>query len=1502
MAKLELSQEEEIQIKTICEYLFFDELMDYATYNRFEQCFQPLFNNVKISLDKVFRIICGEKRKYINYKRFINSYLLYKEDDPKDSKLDQNLKIFFEKIFTSILMKEENSSIGKPQENAFIFSTPKTCKNRDGISMIQVLSDKEGAIHGLIIEYDNLVKNKLYPKKLEYDLDISLDMKLGLLIDKEQKNEELKEDFLKDAVTHVFGTISQNTGFISFLGFKCVSGKTVFVGYPEGDGFLFGRFGKKFHEIKMQMSLEGILLFQPGFIENIRTNYYLNTEASKLTKEDLKKDDLIKDEVQLSKLTDEIQIDKMITVSLIEEDNFLNGKLVDKISGNDYKEVVNQNARKWILEESKKKKKKILGLSTVDDALKEYEKEIENSKNELKEIEKRNSEPTGKGGKKNKDKKKKKKKKRAKNGKLSESISLVNKTEWNGKNENVDNFKPIHFLKNKEEYKKLKAKIGQEIVNELAQLKGYFSTEKGKALINQVLLEKEKSSTEGAKKKTKNLRPNFKKKVKEKKCIISTKNMKGEKKQIILNTDNKKGQSENKNEHSGTVISGEGNENNPFCSDAQNLKNFLESMYNENSNIIEYLTGETKMRNKKPEDYEKNWRLFGNKIRRLSGIFLLQTIGAIIKAIRILSAEIDGKKKISLKEKIKLHKLLDENEDIVDFITQEQEEKKDEKTAEEEQVLIPSEHPENITSLPELEKKLLDIYILLDKNNLKSEDKKKLEQLKKLYLQQKNILIENKTENLRDNIIRQNKIDIDKIIKKEEEERKKVMEKAQKKIEEKIKKEEEERKKVIEEERKKMQEKIQKEQVKAKEEKSIDSTGFKDKIFRNQEIYKGTKPWEDPLFKPEKKSLCLLNEKGQWILPEEAEKDDIKGWNKFKWDRAENIYNSNNYSVFYKGIEIEDIIQGYGIGDCYFLSALGSLCKFPQLIENLFYFKEKTKEHIYGIYLYINGIKKLVLIDDYFPYIEDKSKKFAMSYSRENEIWVSLVEKAWAKVNGNYIRIASGGFSNESFDVLTEAYNEEMTFEGKSGDIIWQKIKEGKNKGFVMTAGTYPYSFVESVGLWYSHCYTILDIHEIKGEKVIRLRNPWGEEQFHGDWSDNSSKWTEILKKKYKFDKKEDGDFYIGFTDFLHYFRLVGFAKLHPDFTCSRLKVKKDQATKCQLIKVTIPQDNTLVYFNLYGKNPRIPNKKGVYPKTALSNIILVDKDFNYIDSIAENKMHICVEGTLNKGDYYLFCDANFRYNTNMENHGYMITAYCGIHIPMENVTEKNDVKSLLRKVVIDYCQKKVTPSMVKKDVYQYITSSLKEKKEDVNEEMKYQNENDFPYKVVAYENNSDINYTLSFEIECEGEKNCSFYCDDVAGEDKLTVVKTIEAKKTTAIIIMYHSESSSFIICPRVMDYKEINDPFYNHPVFLKEGEFIDPKNTLKQYILEKDKNTFYIGIENTSKEKALLKLILTNLKVNDGPYKDQARPIFELDGEKRRVFTLFVIGKEAYFMFDFA
>ena len=1497
MSKLGLSPEEENQLKTISEYLFFDQFKDYVTYNRFEQCFQPLFNNIPISMDKVFKSICGEKKKYINYQRLVKSYLLFKSNDPQ---IIPDLKTFFEILFNSIL-KKENTFIGKPQEKTFSFTTPKACKKREFITYIKILSDKDGVIHGLVLEYDGIANVKMYPSKIESDLVISLEMKLGIVDEKPLKEkkvgklEGVKEEFYRDAVTHVFGTISPKTNTINFFGFKCVSGKTVFVGYPEGDGFIYGKFGTKFHELKIQMSLDGIILLQPGFNVNRRTNFYLNTGANNLTKEDLGRDVLIQDEVQLSQLKDSIQIDKMITTPIIDENHFLDEKLLDDIPGNDYKEVVNQNPRDWILKTADKVGKvDTKAILTVDDALKEVEKEKEITKELLKpggEI----AETIAKG-RKRKGKTNKKQKQRATNGKLHVVKTLMtnkkNTQKWNGKKEEVKNIKPISFLKNKENYQKLKNQVCKGIHEELTKIKGNFSTNIAQNLIKSIAPNPNNAikgkANKSVKKELANIKNNIKNKFnkitgkkeqKKGKPKLISKNIKGEVK-TILQRGEKRAQSVQKPKvQTNIVIMGDSDDTkdtNLFCSDAQQIVNAVESISgsSSNSNISECFTNEkTKMRATKSADPQENWRLFGNKIRRLSGVLLLQTIGCVLKGIRVLNDEIDGKKIISLEERIKLFQLLDENEQIVDFLSQENvEDEQDEEKAqikeekEEEDLLIPSEHPEEITSLQELETKMAQINKLLENKNLKAEDKKKLEKLKNLYLQQKNILIENKTEKAKNEVISQNKIDVNKYLQEEQEKRKKAMEEAQKKLEEEMKKE----------------------QNKTQKEKSISeiSPGVITKVFRNQEIYKGTQPWVDPIFKADKNSLCPYDKSG-WILPEDALDDDVLGWASFKWCRVEEIFDSKNYSVFHNGIAVEDIVQGK-ICDCYFLSVLGSLCKFPELVENLFYFKEKTKEHIYGIYFYINGHKKLVLIDDFLPYVGIGFKQFAMSKSEENEIWVALMEKAWAKINGNYIRIGCGGSPNEVFDVLTEAYSEEVPVKPAGKESLWKKLIDGEKKGFVMTAGTSANDDVEDVGLSQGHAFTVLGIHEIKGERVIRLRNPWGEGEFNGDWSDFSSKWTEELKQKYKYYEKEDGDFFMGYNDFMKYFVTIGFAKLHPKWSSSKLKIKKSEATKCQLIKVTIPQDNTLVYFQLYGKNPRIPNKEGEYPQTALSNLILVDKDFNYLESSAGNNMHICVESTLKKGEYYLFCDANFRYNQGMGNHGYTITAYCGINIPMENVTSKNAVPDLLRKVVIDYCKKKEKANPQKNGVNVYVTKSFNK---------------DIPYKVLTFENTSNNNYAVTVGIECKGSKSCCFYCDDLAKESDMKVVKNVNAKQTIAVIIMYHSLSSLFNFNCTISDAKEQKDPIYNHAVFDEEGEAIDDKGKLTQYILEKDDDSYYIGIDNSSSQKLKLKLVLEGLKVNDGPFKGQTTPIFELKPNERKVFDVLIVSDDDItFKFDFA
>ena len=127
---------------------------------------------------------------------------------------------------------------------------------------------------------------------------------------------------------------------------------------------------------------------------------------------------------------------------------------------------------------------------------------------------------------------------------------------------------------------------------------------------------------------------------------------------------------------------------------------------------------------------------------------------------------------------------------------------------------------------------------------------------------------------------------------------------------------------------------------------------------------------------------------------------------------------------------------------------------------------------------------------------------------------------------------------------------------------LWEKIIDGEKKNYVMTAGTTKNLNgvkLQRYGLSPGHAYTILQALEIDTgsaiEKVLKLRNPWGNFEYSGDWSDYSRKWTEELKRKYEFNKKNDGIFYMGYNDFTLFFLTVGFGKIHENYISNNIKI-----------------------------------------------------------------------------------------------------------------------------------------------------------------------------------------------------------------------------------------------------------------------------------------------------------------------------------------------------------
>jgi hypothetical protein len=112
-------------------------------------------------------------------------------------------------------------------------------------------------------------------------------------------------------------------------------------------------------------------------------------------------------------------------------------------------------------------------------------------------------------------------------------------------------------------------------------------------------------------------------------------------------------------------------------------------------------------------------------------------------------------------------------------------------------------------------------------------------------------------------------------------------------------------------------------------------------------------------------------------------------------------------------------VQGY-LGDCYILASIGSVARFETLRNAMFLNREKNDRGIYGVKFYIRGKPWVVAVDDRFFFntqTNPHTLKFASSKDPK-ALWIPVMEKAWAKVKGNYAN-SQGGFVQTGFRYMT---------------------------------------------------------------------------------------------------------------------------------------------------------------------------------------------------------------------------------------------------------------------------------------------------------------------------------------------------------------------------------------------------------------------------------------------------------------------------------------------------
>jgi len=318
---------------------------------------------------------------------------------------------------------------------------------------------------------------------------------------------------------------------------------------------------------------------------------------------------------------------------------------------------------------------------------------------------------------------------------------------------------------------------------------------------------------------------------------------------------------------------------------------------------------------------------------------------------------------------------------------------------------------------------------------------------------------------------------------------------------------------------------------------------------------------------------------------------------KVTWRRPNEI-NPERQELFVDGVEEGDVIQG-SLGDCWFLGALAVVAASSHNYVKDIFVEADPERGYYVCKFFKNGEWVYVHIDDRLPCRVTRVGGVYLCFAScrdEGEFWVPLVEKAYAKLHGSYDALEGGNICDALKD-LTGGAIETVRWKDQERDAVWEKIRTLNKKNCLMgcaidASNELPESKLDC-GLLANHAYSILKAKEVDGIKFLRIRNPWGQGEWTGDWSDNSPLWTPEWKgkgfvKNYTF--KDDGTFFMRFEDFIKYFnRLFVMRSIHESFKHNG-QWKGLNAQGCRnnpywlqnpqyAIKTTEP--NTTIYINL---------------------------------------------------------------------------------------------------------------------------------------------------------------------------------------------------------------------------------------------------------------------------------------------------------------------------------
>ncbi|XP_025232774.1 calpain-2 catalytic subunit isoform X2 [Theropithecus gelada] len=287
-----------------------------------------------------------------------------------------------------------------------------------------------------------------------------------------------------------------------------------------------------------------------------------------------------------------------------------------------------------------------------------------------------------------------------------------------------------------------------------------------------------------------------------------------------------------------------------------------------------------------------------------------------------------------------------------------------------------------------------------------------------------------------------------------------------------------------------------------------------------------------------------------------------------EWKRPTEICADPQFII--GGATRTDICQG-ALGDCWLLAAIASLTLNEEILARVVPLNQSFQENYAGIFhfqFWQYGEWVEVVVDDRLP---TKDGELLFVHSAEgSEFWSALLEKAYAKINGCYEAL-SGGATTEGFEDFTGGIAEWYELK-KPPSNLFKIIQKALQKGSLLGCSIDITSAADSEAITYQklvkgHAYSVTGAEEVESsgslQKLIRIRNPWGEVEWTGRWNDNCPSWNTIdpEERERLTRRHEDGEFWMSFSDFLRHYSRLEICNLTPD-TLTSDTYKKWKLTK----------------------------------------------------------------------------------------------------------------------------------------------------------------------------------------------------------------------------------------------------------------------------------------------------------------------------------------------------